>query len=203
MRANSFNCQISKSYVISGNRRSTKSIIRFLTMSERTRWYRLVTGTKKASLFNFTKVTSKTVVAHVKSCLPLGSSLAILARSNDHVGMLRSLPNGDANQLWLEFMAADYKRAEFFEAVVGATELVRRQQYTEAFRKITKAFRVQGNFLKEPVKNDHPITDLDIRGCSVALQEFTTTKLRKTRSTVFIQCPTTRFLIFSLPKGVI
>ena len=164
-----------KSYVISGNRRSTKSIIRFLNQIREDKMVQTGNRDEEGESVQFYEGDIKTVVAHVKSNLPLGSSLAILARSNDHVGMLRSLPNGDANQLWLEFLAADYKRAEFFEALVGATELVRRQQYTEAFRRITKAFRIQGNLLKEPLKNDFPVTDLDVRGCSVALQEFTTT----------------------------
>ncbi len=160
-----------KPYIIKGNRRSTNSIITLLNKVRSDGIHQVGTRNVQGNTVQLLIGDEALMLDYAKSTLPSDKSLAVLTRRNDRAVLLRSLPDRGNNQLWQDCAKADKDRAEFLEAIIGAGELVRRGQYTEAFQRTIRALRIRNGVLRDPLHNTMPVTEMDIRALTVALQE--------------------------------
>ena len=159
-------------YEILGNHRSTNRIIALLNHVRRDglqqHGHRSVEGEPVRVLVG----TAEAVAAKARDFAGKDAELAVLARSNKTVGLLRGCVASDgASNPWLELEDCDHGRTRFLEQVIRGVELARGEQFSRVVSEVVKGIRVRDGELHDPLKYKGQVTLLDRQAIALAILE--------------------------------
>jgi DNA helicase-2/ATP-dependent DNA helicase PcrA len=158
-------------YIIEGNRRSTRSILRFLNTARRDgmaqKPVRDEDGEPVIVLVGDAAMSYRAASEWLQ-----GERLVALAFRHDHVNQLRDPEALENDRVWEAFYDADPVRAEFLERVIRATEMGGRRMFGPAVKEILAAFRLRDRRVRDPLRLTSPLTDSDRRGIAASVLEW-------------------------------